>query len=205
MKKLFFLIYSFLWTLVIPLAKKHKRLKQGYSERLLEVDYIQNANNLAQAQGTNNIIIYASSGGEALLAQNFIKNIAKNYDVFYCFAWTKEGVDVFKSFASKNNNLKIKTYFTPFDKPVIIEKALASIAPTHCYIIETEIWFGVLNALTKQSIPFSFVNARMTEKSLKGLKKVSCLLKDFPPSEIQALSQNDLDRFASKHNLEIVD
>ncbi len=195
MEKLFFCLYSALWSLAIPLVKKHKRLKYGYEARLLDVDF-----NSPKGE-KRPILIYAASGGEALLAQSFIKKFGEYGQIYYCFSWTKEGVDIFNSFAKTDNRFDIRTFYTPFDKPSIILKALKEISPAYCYILETEIWFGLLSALKELKIPYSFVNARMTEKTFNNLKKVSWLLKAFPPKEVRALSQNDLKRFTQLFRL----
>lgn len=56
----------------------------------------------------------------------------------------------------------------PFDCSVWIERALAGLKIERCIITETEIWPGLLRALAKHKIKVSFVNARISERSLKA-------------------------------------
>ena len=35
LQKLFFLLYGLLWAIAKPLLKKHKRLREGYEERII--------------------------------------------------------------------------------------------------------------------------------------------------------------------------
>ncbi len=165
-------------------------MKEGFDERRLIVDY--DVESLTQRP----ILLYASSGGESLLACNFIKKTAKKGQACYCFAWTKEGVNTFKNFAENQKDVDIRVFYTPFDKPSIIYKALKTINPEYCYIVETEIWFGLLKALHRLEIPFTFINARMTEKTYNFLSKFHFILKKYPPTEVHASGQADLERFS---------
>ncbi len=187
--KIFFAIYSLLWTIALPFLKKGRRLKIGLSQRFV-------CENYAKSACKEKILLYAASGGEALLACTFILKRQKADCVYYCFSWTKEGVDTFNNFAKKHDDIVLHAYYTPFDKPVLIEKALREIEPTYCYIFETEIWFGLLRACKDLDIPFSFINARMTEKSFKNLSKLSFILKKLAPQKVYALSEDDAQRFS---------
>ncbi len=189
--KIFFALYSFLWTLAIPFLSRKKRLAIGLEQRLVKKSYSVGKNNKTR------VLIYAASGGEAFLACTFISKQNKADVEYYCFSWTKEGVDSFNAFAKKNENLTIKAFYAPFDKPSLIEQALREIAPSYCYIMETEVWFGLLNACKNLEIPFSFINARMTEKSYNNLSKLSFILKKMPLDKVYALSKEDGERFVS--------
>ncbi len=195
--KLFFAIYSFLWSIALLFLKSHKRLKIGLDQRFVKVGYAK-----AKEKNAEKILLYAASGGEAFLACTFIekeleKDVStKSNKIYYTFSWTQEGVQTFQNFAKKYTNLTIYSYFAPFDKPKYIYKALKEISPSTCYILETEIWLGLLYALKRLEIPFLFINARMTEKSFKSLSYLKWLFRKMQPQKVYALSCNDKDRFA---------
>ncbi len=197
--KIFFAFYSFLWTIVLPFLKNKPRIQDGLEERFVRVEYAKAEEN------KKNILLYAASGGEAFLACTFLKKNFEEHCTYYAFSWTKEGVNAFRNFANKNPYIRLFAYYAPFDKPKFIAKAIEEISPTHCYILETEIWFGLLYACKKHAVSFSFVNARMTEKTFKNLSYFKWLFRKFQPKEVFALSQDDKERFTKLFSLEVND
>lgn len=185
--RIFFFLYSLLWTIAIPFLKRKKRLRSGLEQRLVKEKY--------PIKNKEKILIYAASGGEALLACLFIEKNAQSNCTYYCFSWTPEGVQSFNAFASRHKEIDILAFYAPFDKPSLILKALSAIRPQKCYILETEIWFGLLRACHLLEVPITFVNARMTEKSYKNLSLFKWLLKDLAPHSVYALSEEDATRF----------
>ncbi len=194
--KFFILLYSLMWTIAFPLVKSMKRIKFGLDERLGKVDY-----KVQKRQNKKRIIIYTASGGEAFLACKYLE---KNYEedtFYYCFSWTKEGVNTFKSFSASHSKYDMEAFFTPFDSPSIIYKALREISPSTCIILETEIWLGLLYACKKLSIPFTFVNARMTKKTYSKLSYFKFLFRQLSPSKVYALTNGDVERFKNLFSL----
>ncbi len=194
--KFFILVYSFIWTIALPLVKSMKRIKFGLDERLGKADY-----QVQKRQNKKRVIIYTASGGEAFLACKYLE---KNYEedtFYYCFSWTKEGVNTFQSFSASHANFELAAYYTPFDSPSIIYKALQEISPSACIILETEIWFGLLYACKRLSIPFSFVNARMTEKTYNRLSYFKFLFHQLSPTMVYALTHGDVERFKNLFSL----
>ncbi len=187
--RIFFAIYSILWTLVIPLLKFKARIKTGFNQRLVKHEY-------KKVPNRKKILLYAASGGEAQLACTYIKYYLEKDCIYYCFSWTKEGVDIFETFAKNNIEYSLYAYFAPFDKPRYIFNALSQISPDHSYIFETEIWLGFLYACKKLNIAFSFVNARMSEKTLRSLSLLKPILSNLPPKAVYALSEVDKERFS---------
>jgi 3-deoxy-D-manno-octulosonic-acid transferase len=182
-------LYDTLWRACIPLMRLNSRLKDGYISRCTG-DKLQPAD----------IWIQAASAGEAFLALSLIENmpLALSSRVMVTTN-TRQGLDIIeKAIKSKSNNqVTVGSAYIPFDRPVIMDKAVQHIDPKLMILLETEIWPGLLFALKKNNIKTIIINGRVTPKSLKGYMRWPSLWKTLCPDKILAISDNDANRFAT--------
>jgi 3-deoxy-D-manno-octulosonic-acid transferase len=85
----------------------------------------------------------------------------------------------------------------PVDVLHLRQRQMRILQPRLILIVETEIWPNMLYAATKAAIPIVFVNARLSEKSLKNYLKIAPLLQMIGSSikAIMAQSAEDKMRF----------
>ena len=63
-------------------------------------------------------------------------------------------------------------YF-PYDLPGAVDRFLDRIQPALVLIMETEIWPNLYRHCRRRRIPVALINARLSEKSLRGYRRFS--------------------------------
>jgi 3-deoxy-D-manno-octulosonic-acid transferase len=69
----------------------------------------------------------------------------------------------------------VQHLYLPLDLPGNIKRFLTALKPTGILILETELWPNLIIQADKHAIPVCVINARLSEKSLKGYQKISPL------------------------------
>ncbi len=67
--------------------------------------------------------------------------------------------------------------YLPYDLPYSVSRFLDKIRPRLALIVETEIWPNLYFACRKRGIPLMIVNARMSDRSLRGYKPMRGLVR----------------------------
>jgi 3-deoxy-D-manno-octulosonic-acid transferase len=67
--------------------------------------------------------------------------------------------------------------YLPYDLPYAVSRFLKRIRPRLALIVETEIWPNLYFACHRRGIPLMIVNARLSERSLRGYKPLRGLLR----------------------------
>ncbi|MBM3350730.1 MAG: 3-deoxy-D-manno-octulosonic acid transferase [Betaproteobacteria bacterium] len=71
----------------------------------------------------------------------------------------------------------MRTYL-PYDTPGAVKRFLNNFQPDIGIIMETELWFNLIAQCKQQAIPLLLVNARLSEKSSRGYKKLGALVNE---------------------------
>jgi len=184
-------LYDFIWRLCIPLLRFNARLKDGYDNRC-------SGNNLKPAD----IWIQAASAGEAYLAWSLLENLRPVQPVNILVTTnTRQGLDIIKkaidAIPPDNHQISVDCAFIPFDRPVIMERAVSKINPKIMILLETEIWPGLLFALKKLRHKIIIINGRLTPKSLGRYMLWPSFWRALRPDKILAISKADANRFAA--------
>ena len=144
------------------------------------------------------IWIHAVSVGETVVALSLIRRYLQRFPErkFILSTTTTTGQDVARSKCPENTAV----IFCPIDFPWMVRKTLRLLRPSALVIFETEIWPNLISIAAKRRIPVSLVNARMSDHSAKGYRRLSklffdSLLKKF--SLILTQSEADSERFLS--------
>ncbi|MGR8933805.1 MAG: lipid IV(A) 3-deoxy-D-manno-octulosonic acid transferase [Gammaproteobacteria bacterium] len=89
--------------------------------------------------------------------------------------------------------------YLPYDLPDAMRRFVAHFKPRLAVIIEAEIWPNMLHACAAQAVPVFIVNARLSEKSARGYRKLSALTAGAlaPIRGIAAQTQEDAQRFVA--------
>ncbi len=186
--KILFLFYEILWILVTPFLKNHKRISEGFEERKLKGFLLTK----------KDIWIQAASAGEAYLVETLLEKADHKEKLnILLTTCTSQGVEILEKAVQKNSNpnLSLEIRYLPFDKPSLMNKAVKKYNPKITVILETEIWPGLFYALKKNKVKTIIVNGRITEKSMRGYKKISFLWPKLAPSKILATKEPDAKLF----------
>jgi len=147
---------------------------------------------------TGPIWIHALSVGEVLSAVPLVGEIARAFPEFPLFfsASTQTGFEIAQQELSKNTDGLL--YF-PFDFGFAIRRRLRQLSPRLIIIVETDVWPNFMHIAQKKQISALLVNARLSEKTLKGYRKLRILTRPMLSSFDLICTQTrlDLERFRS--------
>ena len=198
--------YGLLWKAARPCLARHKRLKEGFAQRLVPEDW---------ARPTD-LWIQAASGGEAYLAWTLLRHLAKDLETglpapgMLLTTCTRQGYEVLSKaahwLAGATGLPAPQVAFFPLDEPAIMRRALALAAPRAVLLLETELWPGLLKACHEASVPVLTGNGRLTAKSLHHYKFLPhAWWETLAPQLILAVSEVDAARFADLFDQERVE
>ncbi len=191
---LFFRAYALLWRVARPLLRRNRRLREGWSERLVPPGWTRPVD----------VWIQAASGGEARLALTLLaawpEPPAHGELRVLVATWTKQGRELLdKGLAGLCRErpwLHAVARYAPLDDPAVARRAVAQAAPRALALLETELWPGLLGACTEAGVPVCLINARMTRASQEGYRILRSTLRRVAPRRILAVSRRDAERFA---------
>ncbi len=91
----------------------------------------------------------------------------------------------------------VQHVYLPYDLPDVVARFLKAFKPKIAVIVETEIWANLFHACKKNHIPLYLINARLSEKSVRGYQKIPSLV--FPAlsaiTKIATQTDDDKTRF----------
>ncbi len=127
----------------------------------------------SQKSSTPVIWLHAVSVGEMLACQELIERIEHRYPEFDLLVTcsTPGGRETAKAFTSK----KIRVSYLPFDIKPFITHFIKHNKPVCLLVMETEIWPTLFERCSEHSIPIFMLNARLSQKSMRGYLKVKGL------------------------------
>ncbi|MEZ8371552.1 lipid IV(A) 3-deoxy-D-manno-octulosonic acid transferase [Vibrio splendidus] len=115
------------------------------------------------------IWIHAVSVGEVIAATPIIKTIKAHNpgQPILVTTTTTTGAEQ----VEKLGNL-VEHRYMPIDFNFAVRRFLKSIRPKNMLIMETELWPNTLNTVANFGVPITVLNARLSEKSYRGYRKV---------------------------------
>lgn len=141
------------------------------------------------------IWIHTVSLGETIAATPLIKALQKNYPQ------TK----ILITNMTPTGSARVKAVFgdsvynayIPYDLPDAISRFFKKIKPRVLIVMETELWPNLFFACRKRKIPIVVTNARLSEKSANGYRKISLLTREMfsAITLLSAQADADADRF----------
>ncbi len=198
--KVAFGFYNLAWGLAIPAFKWNQRLAVGFKERTLQ----------HAGLPRSDVWIQAASAGESKLAQAILKQLNPGKPIQVLLTSnTSQGLEILNraiiDFNTNRNGVIAHTAYCPFDRPVIMERAVSLVKPRVVVLLESEIWPGLLLALKKFRSNILVVNGRMTPKSLSRYLIWPSLWHSLRPDKILAISEKDAERFGRVFGREYVE
>lgn len=92
---------------------------------------------------------------------------------------------------------RVTHVYAPYDLPHAVHRFLNRINPVQAIIMETEIWPNMIAWCSRQGVPLILANARLSERSARGYRRIPCLGKQVLHhiTRIAAQSEADKQRF----------
>lgn len=164
---LFYQILTFIFYPFFILFTYFRRLKKKedpfrYKEKIFSSSF-----NINRKENLKLIWFHAASVGEMNSIFPIINAINKKYNnfEFLITTITYSSGNLIKSKFSINN--KIHHRYFPFDINFLIKDFVKMWKPNAVFFVDSEIWPNLINNLYKNRIPFSIINARITNKTFK--------------------------------------
>lgn len=178
--------------LLLPGLYKNKPGKPSVGQRWKE--HFGRTPPLNGADNRPTIWVHAVSVGEVIAAAPLIKQLAKRYPQQRIVITTTtptgaKQAEALEAFAEHR--------YMPLDFRFAVHGFIKAIQPKQLIVIETELWPNTLSTVNKAGIPVTVVNARLSEKSFLGYRKVQWLFNQIIPCVDNVVCQHvdDAERF----------
>ncbi|CAJ0992673.1 lipid IV(A) 3-deoxy-D-manno-octulosonic acid transferase [Pantoea sp. Nvir] len=143
------------------------------------------------------IVLHSVSVGETLAAIPLVRALRYRYPTLpiTVTTMTPTGSERAQSAFGKD----VHHVYLPYDLPGAINRFLDTVNPRLVIIIETELWPNIIRILHQRQIPLVIANARLSEHSVKGYRKLGKFISDLLQRITLIAAQNaeDGDRFLS--------
>jgi len=143
------------------------------------------------------IWLHAVSVGEVEASKPLVNRLKEEYPnhQLVITTMTPTGSERVKA----NFNDSVGHCYLPYDLPFAVNAFLKAVRPDFGILMETEIWPNMIDLCKKQSIPLILVNARLSERSLRGYQRFASLAKSTlnKLAFIAAQSPEDQQRFVT--------
>jgi len=188
-----YLFYSVLFTLgllaLLPRfaldALRHKKYVAGLRERCGALPVFDTKNRSV-------VWLHCVSVGETQAARTLAHQLLKEYPTHTLVVSTvtltgqRVAREVFKAEAAL-------VFYFPFDWAWSVRRALDHIKPSIVLIMETELWPRFLHECRVRNVPIALINGRLSERSLRGYKRVGMFIKSVVNDLTLALMQTEDD------------
>jgi 3-deoxy-D-manno-octulosonic-acid transferase len=161
-----------IWIPLVAFREKHRR---PFFKRLHMRALAGDSHALEHDQAAQRIWIHALSVGEVLSAEPLVKALAQKHGrgklVFS--ASTQTGFAMATRVIAPH--VHALRHF-PYDTFFSVNRALEVIQPRQVVIVETDIWPNFLTRLKRRRIPVCLVNARLSDRSWRGYRRIDFLM-----------------------------
>lgn len=122
------------------------------------------------------IWIHTVSVGEFIAARPFIQELKKQFPdkILVVSCVTQTANSLAKKFISNEDVI----IYSPLDISFIARSFVRFISPCLYICLETELWPNIICELKKNNVPIMIINGRISDKSFRGYKKISFMLKN---------------------------
>lgn len=182
-----------LWPIWISFLVRRKRQGRPFSQRLF-MESIPGADVRDSDRSVGQSIwVHALSVGEVLSAEPLVKAMARRYGAnnLVFSTSTRTGFQTAERVIAAH--VSALRYF-PYDTLFSVKRALAIVRPRLVVIVETDIWPNFLYALKKRHIPVQLVNARLSDRSFNGYRRLGLMMKPLLSVFTTIGVQSDIDR-----------
>jgi len=193
MGSLYLWLYQLLFTLALPLVVIRfgwrGRKAPAYRERFLErLGYVP----MAQADIRPKLWFHAVSLGEMIAATPLIKQLLIQFPEYQWVITTTTPTGSQR--VKANFGSQVLHCYVPLDVPLAYNRFLNLLSPQLCIVMETELWPTLIHSVSSRNIPIMLVNARLSEKSMNGYRRIAPLMRFLLPKLRCVYAQSEADR-----------
>ena len=156
---------------------------------------------LPEARGSRPLWLHAASVGEAGVAATLARALPPKLDLVVTTVTPTGQAAAKKLFEplAVGGRSVVVTYL-PFDLGVLVGRFLDRYAPRALVLFESELWPLLLRDCRRRSVPVAVLNARVSDRSYRRMKRADRLYRRFlldPVGRLGAQSPQDRDRLLS--------
>ena len=189
-------LYSLLFFMALPviLLRLYWRGRNtaGYRER-----WWQRLGYVPALTGNPPLWIHAVSVGETVAIIPLVERLLAEWPDMPILITTMTPTGA--SRVSAHFGSRVHHLYCPYDLPFTLNRFLRRIKPRACMIVETELWPNMIHTCHQKNVPVIVVNARLSERSLKGYQKIERLTAQMLSKLTLLIAQGEADaqRFAA--------
>lgn len=178
-------LYTFLYCLtlvfIFPIHyfKRPKALRSRWLKEKFGILSPLVAKVTVEDQSRHAIWVHAVSVGETLGARRLVNYLRERFpkSLILFSTMTDTGQEIARKELLKDAEKRIFVFYMPFDIPFIIRRILRRYRVSLFITMETELWPNIFKECKRLGIPVIVANARISEKSTKGYRKISFFMK----------------------------
>ncbi|WP_434631754.1 lipid IV(A) 3-deoxy-D-manno-octulosonic acid transferase [Chromobacterium sp. CV08] len=165
-------LYGLLWRALTPLIRRYLRKRARKAPAYLE-HWDERFGRALAPRSVGAIWIHAVSVGETRAAQPLVAAIRRQWPdaPLLLTQMTPTGRATAEALYPD-----AEVRYLPYDYPRAVADFLRAYRPRCGVLMETEIWPNLIHAAAEQQVPLLLVNARLSEKSLNGYRRVRGLI-----------------------------
>lgn len=143
------------------------------------------------------IVLHSVSVGETLAAVPLVRALRHRYPALPITVTTMTPTGSERALSAFGKD--VHHVYLPYDLPAAINRFLDSTSPKLVIIMETELWPNIIRILHQRQIPLVIANARLSERSARGYRKLGKCARRMLQAITLVAAQNkeDGDRFIS--------
>lgn len=184
---LFYLALPFLFVRLLWRSRRAPAYRTRWAERLGYCPF----------ELKESIWVHSVSVGETIAAIPLIKALKKRYPNLQLVITNMTPTGSARVKAAFGDS--VYNAFVPYDVPVALRLFMQRIKPRVLIIMETELWPNLLAVTHEQHVPIIVTNARLSEKSAQGYRRIAGLTRGMlnVTHTVAAQAQPDAERFIS--------
>ncbi|MGX8941828.1 lipid IV(A) 3-deoxy-D-manno-octulosonic acid transferase [Symbiopectobacterium sp. Eva_TO] len=183
---LLYLIQPLIWLRLWLRGRKAPAYRSRWSERY---------GFCAEKVKPNGIMLHSVSVGETLAAIPLVRALRHRYPSLPITVTTMTPTGSERVRSAFGND--VYHVYLPYDLPCALKRFFDQVNPKLVIIMETELWPNLITELHRRNIPLVIANARLSEHSAAGYKKIGSLTRSIlrRTTLIAAQNQEDGERF----------
>ncbi len=183
---LLYLIQPLIWLRLWLRGRKAPAYRRRWSERY---------GFCAEKVKPNGIMLHSVSVGETLAAIPLVRALRHRYPSLPITVTTMTPTGSERVRSAFGND--VYHVYLPYDLPCALKRFFDQVSPKLVIIMETELWPNLITELHRREIPLVIANARLSERSAAGYKKIGSLTRSILRriTLIAAQNQEDGERF----------
>lgn len=183
---LLYLVQPLIWLRLWLRGRKAPAYRRRWSERY---------GFCAEKVKPNGIMLHSVSVGETLAAIPLVRALRHRYPSLPITVTTMTPTGSERVRSAFGND--VYHVYLPYDLPCALKRFFDQVNPKLVIIMETELWPNLITELHRRDIPLVIANARLSERSAAGYKKIGSLTRSIlrRTTLIAAQNQEDGERF----------